>query len=104
MTNPRRNSPIYTQYAPAIVAALMDLFRQSDGEPRAGDLWHFELDEIDFTEFLIALPVAVNLVLKDLAGIEEDTLATTHTLNRLVVQHNIEIARLEGPLDDEEPA
>lgn len=89
--NPQ-NSPVYTQYAPAIMAAILDLFRPD--EEKEAHLFHFELGEIDATDFFTAIPIALTAVMNELTGEENDALGTTHLLNRLIAQHNVQRVQL----------
>lgn len=98
----RQDDPIYSQYAPAIIAALTDLFR--DEPDKEAHLFHFDLEQIDATAFFTAIPIAVNYVMNSLTGNEGDALEGTYTMNRLIAQHNIQRAKngqVDVSFDDE---
>lgn len=83
--------PVVNTYAPAISAALLDLFREED--ERQAHLFHFDLEEVDATAFFTAVPLALALIMGDLTDQPTDALGVTHTLNRLIAQWNVKRAK-----------
>ncbi len=76
------------QYTMAIMDTILSLFRdqEEDGHP----IYHFELDNIDATEFFTSMVTACGLIYNRLTDEDMDILDYTHLANKLAVQKLLE--------------
>lgn len=68
----------------AVTDSILSLFR--DEEDGGNPNYHFELSEIDATEFFTSMVYGCNFVFNQLTNIEKNGLEFTHICNQLVVQ------------------
>ena len=84
----------HDEYAVAIADAIMTLFKD---EEHGGNLdYHFNLSEIDATDFFTSVVTGCNLIFNSFTGTEKSNLEFTYLLNQLVVQDLINTAQEEG--------
>ncbi len=72
------------EMAIAVADGILSLFR--DEEDGGNPNFHYELSEIDATEFFTAMVIGCNMVYCTLTGNEIDNVSFTHLCNQLIVQ------------------
>lgn len=75
------------EMAIAVADGILSLFR--DEEDGGNPNFHYELPEIDATEFFTAMVIGCNLVFQQLTKIEKSNLEFTYLCNQLIVQDMI---------------
>lgn len=81
------------EYAAVVAEVIMSLF--VDEEHGGNPNYHYDLREIDVTEFMTSLVTGCNLVFSTITGENKNNLEFTYLLNQLVVQDFINIAKQE---------
>lgn len=84
------------EMAIAVADSILSLFR--DEEDGGNPNFHYELAEIDATEFFTSMVMGCNFVFNQLTNSEKNGLEFTHICNQLIVQDMLE--QNEVKLDD----
>lgn len=76
------------EYAMAVVDSIMSIFR--DKEDNGNQVYHYDLDKIDATEFFTGMVIGCCHVFNKFTGDDKNLIEFTHLCNQLIVQYLFE--------------